>query len=321
MKKKVKVWLVVAVSLMAAGVVIGAVSLVGVFMNGGLETVKYETNETVVSEEFSNISLKLNTSDVEILPSEDGSCRVVSFAQKNVRDAVSVENGTLTLVRYDERKWYERVGIFFRASKVTVYLPVGVYGDLSVALSTGDLKVAKELGFASASIQGTTGDVFMEASVTGACVIRQSTGEILVKDVHAGRLELTTTTGEVCVRSAVCVGDVTVSQGTGDAELTDLQAATLTLKGTTGDAELVRVVATGSLTVQRSTGDVELEACDASSLLIRTGSGDVKGRLLSEKDFRASATTGQVRVPDTRTGGLCEITTTTGDIHITLVGQ
>ena len=49
-----------------------------------------------------------------------------------------------------------------------------------------------------------------------------------------------------------------------------------------------------------------------------TDTGDVRGSLLSEKVFIVNTDTGRKEVPDTITGGRCEITTDTGDVKITI---
>ena len=51
---------------------------------------------------------------------------------------------------------------------------------------------------------------------------------------------------------------------------------------------------------------------------ITTDTGNVKGSLLSEKVFIVSTDTGKKQVPNTITGGRCEITTDTGDIIISI---
>ena len=61
-----------------------------------------------------------------------------------------------------------------------------------------------------------------------------------------------------------------------------------------------------------------LKDCDAAELEIKTGTGDVQGTLLSEKVFVVKTNTGKIQVPETVTGGKCKITTTTGDIRITV---
>ena len=55
---------------------------------------------------------------------------------------------------------------------------------------------------------------------------------------------------------------------------------------------------------------------DAEELFIKTDTGDVTGTLLSAKEFVYETDTGRVKLPETTTGGKCEIITDTGDIHI-----
>ena len=70
--------------------------------------------------------------------------------------------------------------------------------------------------------------------------------------------------------------------------------------------------------IERSTGDIELNGCDAGEIFIETDTGNVEGTLLSEKVFVVTTDTGDKRVPNTTSGGRCEITTDTGDIYITI---
>ena len=64
---------------------------------------------------------------------------------------------------------------------------------------------------------------------------------------------------------------------------------------------------------------VPIHASDAGTINIKTGTGDVSGSLLSGKVFSVTSDTGNVKVPDTQSGGLCEIHTNTGDINITVM--
>jgi len=49
-------------------------------------------------------------------------------------------------------------------------------------------------------------------------------------------------------------------------------------------------------------------------LRIKTDTGNVTGTLLSEKVFLVETDTGRINVPRTTAGGVCEITTDTGDV-------
>ena len=55
-----------------------------------------------------------------------------------------------------------------------------------------------------------------------------------------------------------------------------------------------------------------------SSIDVYVSTGDVTGTLLSDKIFFAETTTGDVSVPKLTSGGKCEISTTAGDIEISI---
>lgn len=80
--------------------------------------------------------------------------------------------------------------------------------------------------------------------------------------------------------------------------------------------ELDKVNVSGDATIKTTTGDVELEDFDAANIYIKVTSGNVVGTILSSKNFNAASITGDVKVPQTTEGGICEIKATTGNINI-----
>ena len=115
-----------------------------------------------------------------------------------------------------------------------------------------------------------------------------------------------------------CKNDISTSVSTGKSSFTEITCNSFTSNGNTGDIELNNVVASSSLSINRSTGDVKLNGCDGGEIYITTDTGNVKGSLLSEKVFIVSTDTGKKQVPNTITGGRCEISTDTGDIIISI---
>ena len=317
MSKSVKIWLIIAASLILLG---------GLAFAGGmtmlkwdftkLTTSKYETNHYTVSQEFKEFSIHTNTADIEFMPSEDESYRVVCYEQKNLKHAVEVKDGTLSIEVLDTRKWYEYISINVGSPKITVYLPQGEYGALSIRSDTGDVKISKDFSFRSMDIAEDTGDVTNHASVLELLKIKTTTGNICVENSFAGTMALSVSTGNVTVSNVSCKGDVSVEVSTGKAYLTNLACQNLTSNGDTGDLLLKNVIAEGRFSIERSTGDVTLEGSDAAELFITTDTGDVEGSVLSEKVFLVNTDTGKKEVPNTITGGRCEITTDTGDIKI-----
>ena len=149
--------------------------------------------------------------------------------------------------------------------------------------------------------------------------IKTSTGRISVESVSAKLLDLSASTGDITVSNAVCEGGVTVNVSTGKTMLTAVSCKSVLSNGSTGNIFLSGVIVADTITIKRSTGGITFEKSDASEIFVKTDTGDVKGTLLSDKVFITKTDTGRIRVPDSVTGGRCEITTDTGDIHIEVV--
>ncbi|MBQ8174108.1 MAG: DUF4097 family beta strand repeat protein [Clostridia bacterium] len=320
MKGKTVLWLSVAVML----VLIGCVIFVGVMTVlkwdfTKLSTSKFETNLHEITDEFHDISVLTDTAGVVFAPAAGEAVTVECYEQKNITHTVSVKDGVLTVEVEDTRKWYEHIGINFGSPKVTVRIPAGEYGALSVRSTTGDTKLPADFCFESVDISATTGDVECSASVSGSLNIKLTTGDIDLSNVSAHSLDLSVTTGEIEASYVTCIGDVTVNVSTGDVELMAVTCGTFSSRGSTGDLSLKNLIA-DEIVIKRSTGDVGFELMNSRDISITTDTGDVEGTLLTGKTFDAQSDTGRVRVPDSdpTTGERCKVRCSTGSIKITV---
>lgn len=319
MRKKTIGWMIAAISLIIVGCVIfGGVMMALNWDFSKLSTVKYETNEYEIQDMVQNITIVTDTADIVLVPSEKVS--VVCTERVNAKHAVSVKDGTLQIEIVGQIKWYEQIGLNFGTPKITVYIPQGQYGTLSIKGSTGEVTIPREYAFDGMDVHQNTGDVTSLASVSGDMKVRTSTGDIHIADLQAGTMSLSVTTGRITISNVQCNGDMHISVSTGKTKMTNVSCKNLTTSGNTGDIMLENVVAAGKLSVERSTGDVKFEGCDASEISVITDTGDVTGTLLSEKVFLCKTDTGRVDVPETITGGKCAITTDTGDIRFKITG-
>lgn len=284
-----------------------------------LSTVKYEENTYEFDGQVKDISVKTDTANVELLPSEEDGISVLCYEEKNARHTVTTEDGVLKIELCDERKWYEHIGINFGTPKITVKLPQGEYGEMKIKLSTGDTVVPDSFSFESVDISGSTGDVAFNADALGDVRIKVSTGNISVEDISTKSMDLSVSTGHITVTNAVCNEQISVKVSTGKAKISDVSCQSFVSEGSTGDIYLGGVIASEKLSVERSTGDVAFDGCDGGEIRVKTDTGDVTGTLLSEKVFFANTDTGNVDVPKSIDGGKCEITTSTGDIEIKVI--
>ena len=320
MKKRTKVWLIAAASL----ILVGCILFVGVMSVlkwdfKQLSTRKYETNTHAVTDSFRHISITADTADINFELSEDGTISVVCHEDVNFQHTVTVEDNTLVIKATRSHKWYHYVGIGFESSSITVYLPAGEYGDLTVRATTGDVYLPVYVDFKSVDIVVSTGDIVCFACVSGELKVKTSTGDIALKAVTAESIHLSATTGEIWIK-AIDTGDLSVDVTTGEARIYRVNCRWLTSTGSTGDIILRDVVATSDFTITRSTGDVIFDDCDAGSMKVSTDTGDIMGTFRTMKTFVAHTDTGKVEIPThlPPSGGLCELTTDTGNIHITL---
>ena len=236
-----KMGLIMAVSFVMIGLLLFTVALgTNHWDFRKFSTVQYEIRTYQIEEAFQNLQIQADTTDVQLVKSDEKYCRVVCYESEMVGYTVGVEENTLHIQSWDDRKWYDHIGIYTETSEVTVYLPDAVYENMDIRVSTGDV------------------------------------------------------------------------------ELTDVRCQNFTSVGSTGDLVLKDVIASEKLEMERNTGDIFLTRCDAAEIRILTGTGDVKGSFLSGKNFTTETDTGDIHVPQSVNGGICEIQTHTGDITITV---
>lgn len=318
MKKHITVWLIVGLILVLVGCLFfGGVMMALKWDFAKLSTNTFQTKTHDVADTYSNISIVADTADITFVPTDDGTSKVVCYEEENLQHKVTVQNDTLTVQVVNEKKWYEYIGVDMDSPAITVYMPVGTYSDLEITIDTGDVDIARDFTFESVYVTGSTGDVCCYAPATEVIHIQNSTGDIDVKNVSTDALVLITSTGKVTVSDVNCTGDMAVTTSTGKSTLTNVTCSNFVAGGSTGELLLNSVIAQSTMAIARTTGDVFLEACDAAEMFVKTDTGDVKGSLLTEKVFIAKTDTGRINVPQSTTGGKCEIVTGTGDIYIT----
>lgn len=330
--------IITAVTLMGVGCLLFAVALIAFgFDFSKLDTARYETNTYTVTEAFEKINIRTSEADITFQPSTDGKARVVCVERETTKHEVSVQNGTLTVTVVDKRAWYEHMTFSLKPQSVTVYLPSEHYAALLLGTATGNISVSAPFSFGQAEVTASTGNVTFGAAVNEGLKIHTSTGNIRLDGVHANGIDLSVSTGRIEGSSLRCNTAFSVEVSTGNTVLTNVVCQTLSSHGSTGNMTLKNVTAADSFQLERSTGNIRLAGCDAGQLTVRTSTGNVHldgsdaeqitvktstgnvtGTLLTDKVFSTKTSTGRVDVPDTTSGGKCEITTSTGNIRVTV---
>ena len=317
MKKKTKAWLITATTLVLIGCMLfGGVMTMLKWDFTKLSTETYKTNSHEIHEAYQNISITTDTADVVIVPSKTQATSVTCYETETMQHSVSVKENTLVIELLDTRKWYEYISINFATPKITVSIPQGEYGSLVLKATTGDVEITKHFAFKSIDLTGSTGHVTNCASAAGTIRITRSTGNINLENISAGALDLSVSTSRITGSNLICKGDAKINVSTGKTILSNLECKNLISTGSTGSVSLTDVIATETFSIKRSTGDVTFDNSDAAEISVETGTGSVTGTLRSEKVFILETDTGKINVPKTTSGGVCKISTNTGDIEL-----
>ena len=308
---------------MKKGAVITAVVLIvlglslfigGLAAGGSFQPIEVQEKTYTVTEPFTDIHIDTHETDIVFARTADAASVFCNETDK-LHCSLNTENGTLTVATVDERTWVDRL-VFGHTMHLTVYLPESEYQTLTIENETGNVEIPADFSFESISVKGSTGNIRCGASVAGSLSIAASTGDITLEQIEAQQLSLTVSTGDIRINGAAVQEDVRISVSTGKTELNGMTCDSLTSHGSTGRITLKNCGIRQALSIKRSTGDVCLDDTDGGSIAIETDTGDVLCTLRSEMVFVTKTDTGEIRVPDTHSGGRCEITTSTGDITV-----
>ena len=298
MSRTKKIWIIVAVSCIALGLILAGAAFANMNFNfSKLNNIELQTKTYDIDENFSNINISAAECTVRFYASDDGICRVECIEDTKVTHNVSVDNDTLTITRTDNRKWYEHFGFFWGEMGITVYLPEKVYRQLSVLSVSGDVFIPKDFTFDEAELFTTSGDILFEDKAKKGLKAKTVSGDLRVCNINGRAVEVNSTSGDIMVSA--------------------LRIEALNVESTSGDVRISEAVVNGKISIETVSGDLQLDSCDAENLWLKSVSGDISGTLLSEKHFTTHTTSGDVHVSDSASAAqTCEVTTTSGDVSI-----
>ena len=265
-----------------------------------------------IGEGFVNIEIISNTADLTFVPADE--CKIEYTTHKRITYSTTVENDTLKIKVEDNRRWLQRIFSFGDSSKLTVYLPAGMYSALTIQQDTGNIKVPAGYVFGSVDIDVSTGDTVFYSLVFEALKIHATTGDITLVDISCGSLDTKVTTGKTRLSHVNVMGDATVKASTGDTELENVRFDNLSTVARTGDLTATGLNG-GSLSIERSTGEVSLCNVNCGDMTVAVSSGKVALTDVSCTNFTSTGTTGDIEMTSLIARGKIDIERSTGDVN------
>ena len=259
-----------------------------------MNTVDYKRATYTETQENTNLSVKLNTTDIKVYFDESATQVRVEYAEKYTKRgeqltkiSLTEENGSLQIIQERLVKAYLETS-FKDNDDVFVYLPQNRAYTIDMQVTTGDIFLNGKGNLTNLKLTTNTGEVFINEDVTAT-----------------EKVDIKTGTGEIFIRKSLTAPNVEMKTGTGDIWLGKLSGETLYVTTNTGDVRnyndgvldfinLQFKVGTGDVTlrlagahtdycvdVKTNTGDNFLSGYPDTSkertLFIRTSTGDIRG--------------------------------------------
>lgn len=313
MKKSVRI----ALLMIAAGLCIVLIALcLARFDFAALLAKNHETQTVAVEEAFDRIVVESDSFDVSVIPAADGACRVTGPVDETVSFTVEVSDGELRVASKEEKPWYAYISISISAKdSVVVELPEAEYAVLDVACASGNVSIDSKFSFAQVDVVCASGSIDCRADAD-TMELTTTSGEIFVSGGDFGTVSLQTASGSIDAGD-LCAKVFDAVSSSGNVRLSQIRADSVRLKTSSGSAALTGVIAENALQAEASSGNIRLDRCDADNLRLTVTSGEIRGTLLSPKRFEfAEIGSGRISVPKDADGGLCTLTTGSGDIRI-----
>ena len=323
---------IIVFAVLAGGLV--AIDYFTGFDIGIFDTADLEENTYEVTESYSKLIVETMVVDIEMAPSDTEITQIYTKNREGLGIEYVVENDTLRITQKDNRKWYQKTGIFAKHNVLRVSIPTTFSGDIVVKNNTGDIAISG-ITANNFSIEGDSGDIAISGITANNFSIEGDSGDIAIADVTSQNFELENDTGDIAI-SGVKGGKFDISTETGNLKVDGASVNTLILEDDTGDITLENAKEMETLTIENDTGDVVMKNVyalsvnaktdtgniefidfDGKDIRLEADTGDIIGNILSPKIYEAHTSTGNVEVPRSEpVDSRCYVRTHTGDITI-----
>lgn len=245
---------------------------------------------------YSDIKIQGSDFDIKIYLSITEENKVECIENKKINFDVQIINNKLTIKQIDNRNIFDSL-FNFGNLEIQLHLSNETINKLFIDNNTGDITIGKSLVFNDIEINSSTSDVYIESKDVNNIDVKLSTGSTIIKNCFVNK-------------------NIIVESSTGNIELENVNCEKLDITVSTGDVILTNVLVANDFNMNGSTSDLTFTDFDASNIYINVSTGDVNGTILTSKIFMPNSSAGDVDVPETTTGGICKIETSTGNIRI-----
>lgn len=301
------------------GVLAGGIVAIDYFTGidiGIFDTAVLSENSYEVTEPYAKLVVNSMVSDIEIVASDTGTTKIETKNREGFDYEHGLDGETLRIVQKDNRKWYQKTGIFSKHNLLKVYVSKDFNGDVIIEGDSGDVTI-NGITARTLNVEGDSGDIKISTLIDiDSLDVENDTGDIKIENVSGEHVKVETETGEVTLNS-ICVSYLGAEADTGSIMLTSINATqNLIISTDTGDVDIKQACGE-NISIKTDTGDVTFQDLDGKDIRLEADTGDISGNILSPKLYEAHTSTGKVSVPRSEAvESRCYVRTHTGDITI-----
>ncbi|MBR4186137.1 MAG: DUF4097 family beta strand repeat protein [Clostridia bacterium] len=257
-----------------------------------------------LKDRYDAVEIHAVNADVTVTNAGDGQPAVEAKTDPSVRITVESNGGTLVVKEVDQRKWYQKIGIFSpKPGKIEVRLANGIYSDLEVKSANSDITVKASPGtvsFERVTTNTVNGDTHIEIPVDWA-----------MADSRNGNIRFA-----VCYDSHQVRGMTGIVSGkTTNGDIVD-ESVSAAKSFATGNGRITSTGRFGMLYAKTVNGDIELNSVLGDKVNAESVNGAIKAILLKPMNYVTSSKNGRVTVPKETGESPFVASTVNGDITI-----
>ncbi len=226
---------------------------------------------------YSSVSVSAASADIKLLPSESGDTYAVCDETDKIKYTLKVEDGVLKIEENDSRRWYDMIGIFIGSRKVTLYLPIGAYSDLTLASESGSIECREDgFSFKSAALSSLSGSIYFSADVSESVDASSSSGSIGISSATADSMLLRSSSGSIHITDSTAKGGISAASSSGSIGISSVTADSVLLESASGSIHITDSTAKGGISATSSSGSIGISSVTADSLLLESSSGSIR---------------------------------------------
>lgn len=264
MKRTRNILIIIAVILMAAGIIICSASLCMTGFDFSQFTTSMTGSEVKemnrdLTADYQRITIDTKDREIKFEKSEDDKLHLEYTESERRIIEISESNAELSVIERLDYKWYDYIFNFDFGNKLVVKLPSDIKAQISVNTSNGKISFSDISVKNSVDLHTSNGAInITDAAIGGDITAQTSNGRIeLLRASVAGKADMKTSNGECSADGASVKGELKFKTSNGKIYLNNAQAEEISAESSNGKIEFYNADVAKSINAQTSNGKIE----------------------------------------------------------------